>query len=73
MLLSERVGAIGEPRQVRLKMQARGSFQTRDRALIIKNLGSAVAYIDKIFGNRGLFKINTPGGYRGGKACLRYV
>jgi hypothetical protein len=32
----------------RLKLQARGSYLMRDRALIIKNLGSIVAYIKKM-------------------------
>jgi hypothetical protein len=43
-------------------MQARGLYKTRDRALIIKDLGSIVAYINKIFGHRGLLKIIRQGG-----------
>jgi hypothetical protein len=61
MLLSERVGASGEPKH-----------QKRDRALIFKNLGSTVAFINKFFGHRGLLKQITPGGNRGGYPRLQY-
>jgi hypothetical protein len=71
MLLSERVGASGEPNQsqktgLRIVLKAK-----QDRALIIKNLGSTVAYINKNFGDRGLLKKKTSGGNRGGYPRLR--
>jgi hypothetical protein len=45
----------------RLQLQACGSSKMRDRALIIKDLGSTVAYIKKMYGTVAFINIRLGG------------